>query len=118
MKKLLLATLFSFLSGNLIAAEFSGKIQSIGAGPGLGSIVLIRVENHSASAPWAAAGCANGFWSFKFDTAVAGGKETYSQLLAAYTSQSTVVIEGTGTCPTTSGGLAQVQNLSYTRFAY
>lgn len=115
MKRLFAVILLPFFSESLIAAEFSGKIQSIATGPNLGSVILVRVEGHSSTAPWAAAGCANGFWSFKFDTASAGGKETYSLLLAAYTSKSSVVIGGTGSCPTV-GGVEQVQNLGYTRF--
>ncbi len=118
MRKVFAITLLTLFSGDLIAAEYSGKIQSIAAGPGLGSLVLVRVENHSPSAPWSAAGCANGFWSFKFDSASAGGKETYSLLLTAYSSKSNVVISGTGNCPTNSGGVEQVQNLGYTRFEF
>lgn len=117
MKKLILITMLSILSKNIIAAEFSGKIQSIATGPNLGSIVLVRVEGHSASSPWSVTGCANGFWSFKFDSAAAGGKEAYSLLLAAYASKSNVVISGTGNCPSVPG-IEQVQNLGYTRFDF
>jgi hypothetical protein len=116
MKRLFAVILIFFFSESLIASEFSGKIQSIATGPNLGSVVLVRVEGHSSTAPWAVSGCTDGFWSFKFDAASAGGKETYSLLLAAYASKASVVISGTGSCPTV-GGVEQVQNIGYTRFA-
>ena len=115
MEKILFFSVLAFFSFASNAAEFSGKVQSIAAGPNLGSIVLVRVEGHSPTASWAASGCTNGFWSFKFDSSTAGGKETYSLLLAAYAAKSSVVINGTGTC---SGQPEQIQSLGYARFEF
>ena len=115
MKKFFSFCFLLFVSVYVESAEFTGKIQSIAAGPGLGNVILIRVEGHSTDAPWATPVCAHGFWSFKFDTSAPGGKEAYSLLLAAYTSKTSVVINGTGTCP---GLPDQIQNLGYTRNAF
>lgn len=113
MKKIFLFC-FSLISINATAAGFSGKIQSIASGPNLGNTILVRVENHSTTAPWSIGCSTSSFWSFKFDSSSPGGKEAYSLLLAAYASQSVVVIEGTGSCAANSA--TDIQNLSYVRF--
>ena len=106
--------LFLFFSFNINAAEFSGPITSIATGPNLGNIVLIRVDGQSVSAPWSIACSNQGFWSFKLDASTAGGKETYSLLLAAYASKASVTIAGTGIC--SPGAIGNVQDLGYARF--
>jgi len=112
--KVIIVFLFSFFSFSVNAAEFSGTITSIASGPNLGSVVLIRVDGQSVSAPWSVACSSQGFWSFKFDTSAAGGKETYSLLLAAYASKTSVTIAGTGIC--SPGAIGNVQDLGYARF--
>lgn len=116
MKHILLFCFLTIISINSCFAGFTGKIQSIAAGPNWSGTILVRVENHSATAPWSAACSTNGFWSFKFDSSAPGGKETYSLLLAAYASQAKVVIDGTGAC--TANFSTDIQNLSYVRFDF
>lgn len=115
MQKILLFCFFTVISLNSNAG-FTGKIQSIAAGPNWNGIILVRVENHSATAPWSTGCSTNTFWSFKFDSNSPGGKETYSLLLAAYASQSRVVIDGTGSCAANLS--TDIQNLSYVRFDF
>ncbi len=113
MRNIFTLFILAMLSINSNAAGFSGKIQSIATGPGLGNTILVRVEGHSTTANWSTGCSTGGFWSFKFDSSAPGGKEAYSQLLAAYASQSLVVIEGTGSC--TSSSFTDVQNMLYVR---
>lgn len=114
MKKIFSIFVLTLFSINASAAGFSGRIQSIATGPNLGNTILVRVEGHSTTAPWSTGCSTSSFWSFKFDSSVPGGKEAYSQLLAAYASQSLIVIEGTGAC--TGSSFTEVQNMSYVRF--
>ena len=101
---------------NVSAAEFAGKVETIAAGPGLGDTVYVRVVNHSASAPWSIDCSSHPYWSFRFDATTAGGWQSYSLALEAYTSGKTVVINGTGEC-TDDGTFSNVQDMLYLRFA-
>lgn len=114
MKNILSFFILTLISVNSNAASYSGKIQSIATGPNLGNTILVRVEGHSTTAPWSTSCSTSSFWSFKFDSSVPGGKEAYSQLLAAYASQSLIVIEGTNSC--TGSAFTDIQNMSYVRF--
>jgi hypothetical protein len=100
------------------AAEFSGQIQTLGVGPSLGNIVLVRVVGQSAGVPWSVACSQNGFWTFKLDLTTPGASETYSQLLAAYMAKTNVVIAGTGTCTSSNKTFTDVHILGYTRFYF
>lgn len=91
-------------------------ITTITAGSEMGDIVYVRVVNQSASAPWSIDCSSHLYWSFRFDATTAGGWQSSSLALEAYTSGKAVVINGTGEC-TDDGTFSTVQDMFYLRFA-
>ncbi|NPU94663.1 MAG: hypothetical protein HPY82_22350 [Gammaproteobacteria bacterium] len=110
--KLMFAVLCVF-SGIVHAAQpqpYTGKIDTIGVGPGLGNKAFLRVVGHSVSAPYTTACSANSsYWTYAFDISSDAGKALYSLLLSAHTANRNVAIYGLGTC-TVHGSIQDVEH--------
>lgn len=99
MKKITLILALFFISIQVYATEYRGKIQSIGTGSyydtrcSQQSCAVIMVSD-AHSGP----GCHSNSWDFIIRTDTDSGKATLSQALAAYAAGKEVVIGGTNSC--------------------
>jgi hypothetical protein len=117
MKKVVIVLLGVFISAISSADEYKGFIRSLGAGQyydsncNVDSCVVIMVDD-SHTGP----SCHNASWDYIIDTTTTTGKNTYSLLLAAYSSGKEVVIGGSGNCNLHVGGKIESVDYVYNKF--
>ncbi len=117
MKKTIIALLGIFLSVIASADEYKGLIQSLGVGLYYDSscnaescVVVMVDDSHNGPS------CHKTSWDFIIDTTTTTGRNTYSHLLAAYSSGKEVVIGGAGNCNLHVGG--KIESVSYIYYKF
>lgn len=70
-------------------------ITHIASGGAYGGDVVIRLEGHDgANKP----GCANGFWTMRFDGTTEAGKQAYALAMLAWSTGSSLTVRGEDSC--------------------
>ncbi len=94
--KIICALIFTLLSVNAVA-DYTGKIQKIYSGVAYGDVVLVVIDKGTEGLTEACSQVGT-LYAYFIKTDLAGGQFVASAALAAYMSQSSVVIQGTGGC--------------------